>query len=182
MRDHTLWSPEWVDEVIDRLGWLTLPEAMEPELGDLARFADEVRGAGIRHAVVLGMGGSSLAPEVFQRVFGNAPGYPELTVLDSTHPAAVRAVAERLDPGKTIFVVSSKSGTTTEPLAFFRAFWERTARAVGDPASTSSPSPTPAPRSPPSAATTTSAASSSPRPTSAAATRPSPRSAWCRRR
>jgi transaldolase/glucose-6-phosphate isomerase len=133
MRDHTLWSPEWVDEVIDRLGWLTLPEAMEPELGELARFADEVRGDGIRHAVVLGMGGSSLAPEVFQRVFGNAPGYPELTVLDSTHPGAVRALAERLDPARTIFVVSSKSGTTTEPLAFFRAFWERTAGAVGDP-------------------------------------------------
>ena len=133
MRDTTLWSPEWVEEVIDRLGWLTLPEAMEPEIADLTRFADEVRGEGVRHAVVLGMGGSSLAPEVFDRVFGNPPGYPELTVLDSTHPDAVRALADRLDPAKSIFVVSSKSGTTTEPLSFFRTFWERVAGAVRDP-------------------------------------------------
>jgi len=74
------------------------------------------------------MGGSSLAPEVFERVFGVAEGRPRLTVLDSTHPAAVRRVAEATDPGRTFFVVSSKSGTTTETLSLFRWFWERQRR------------------------------------------------------
>jgi transaldolase / glucose-6-phosphate isomerase len=71
------------------------------------------------------MGGSSLAPDVFQRTFGNADGYPRLTVLDSTHPAAVRAVEAQVDLRQTLFLVSSKSGTTTEPLSFFRYFWQR---------------------------------------------------------
>ncbi|HET9225436.1 MAG TPA: phosphoheptose isomerase, partial [Thermoanaerobaculia bacterium] len=81
---------------------------------------------GIRDAVVLGMGGSSLAPEVFARTYGSANGYPRLTVLDSTHPEAVRSLAARLDPARTLFVVSSKSGTTTETLSLFRSFWQWT--------------------------------------------------------
>src|SRR5581483_6417886 len=73
----------------------------------------------------LGMGGSSLAPEVYQRTFGNATGYPELVVLDSTHPEAVRAVEKRIDLQHTLFLVSSKSGTTTEMLSFFYYFWKQ---------------------------------------------------------
>lgn len=123
-KDHTVWSPEPVPELADRLGWLKLPESMRTEAEELARFAMEVRADGLRDAVVLGMGGSSLAPEVFARTFHSASGYPALTVLDSTHPAAVRAVADRLDPMHTLFVVSSKSGTTVETLSLFRAFWQ----------------------------------------------------------
>jgi transaldolase/glucose-6-phosphate isomerase len=126
-KDFTLWSPEPIPEVADRLGWLGLPNSMTAEVQRLARFAREVAAEGIRDVVVLGMGGSSLAPEVFARTFSPAFGQPAVTVLDSTHPDAVRAVAARIDPEKSLFVVSSKSGTTTEMLSFFHFFWERLA-------------------------------------------------------
>jgi transaldolase/glucose-6-phosphate isomerase len=130
-KDHTLWTAEPTSEMADRLGWLTLPETMHDIVDDLEDFADEVRGAGFRHAVLLGMGGSSLAPEVYQRTFGNRKGHPELIVLDSTHPDAVAAIDQRIDPSATLFIVASKSGTTLEPLSFFRFFWSRVA-AVSD--------------------------------------------------
>jgi transaldolase / glucose-6-phosphate isomerase len=130
-KDPTLWSPGPQPEIVDRLGWLDLPRAMQAEIASLERLGREVRADGYEQAVVLGMGGSSLAPEVFARTFGPAPGYPALTVLDSTHPAAVRALADRLDLARTLFVVSSKSGTTTEMLSFFYAFWERLGASAG---------------------------------------------------
>jgi transaldolase/glucose-6-phosphate isomerase len=130
-KDHTLWTADPQPEISDRLGWLTLPETMHDIVDDLEDFAGEVRRAGFRHAVLLGMGGSSLAPEVYQRTFGNRKGYPELIVLDSTHPDAVAAVDKRIDPSATLFIVASKSGTTLEPLSFFRFFWSRVA-AVSD--------------------------------------------------
>ncbi|HVT61553.1 MAG TPA: hypothetical protein VHR45_24545 [Thermoanaerobaculia bacterium] len=129
-RDPTLWSAEPVPEISDRLGWLDLPFSMQAGLGELERLSAEARAEGIRDAVVLGMGGSSLAPEVFARTFGTAAGSPAVTVLDSTHPAAVRALAARLDLARTLFVVSSKSGTTTEMLSFFYFFWQRLAAAL----------------------------------------------------
>ena len=112
-------------ELIDRLGWLELPETMAKEVGALTAFADKAKADGIKHVVLLGMGGSSLAPEVFQQTFGNASGYPELHVLDSTHPAAVKAVEARVDLAHTLFLVSSKSGTTTETNSFFYYFWDK---------------------------------------------------------
>ena len=124
-KDPTVWSREAQPELTDRLGWLELPASMAERAGALRSFADQVKADGIRHVVLLGMGGSSLAPEVFQQTFGNAPGYPELQVLDSTHPAAVKAVESRIDPARTLFVVSSKSGTTTETNSFFFYFWDR---------------------------------------------------------
>ncbi|MGQ0548881.1 MAG: hypothetical protein ACT4PY_04335 [Armatimonadota bacterium] len=124
-RDFTLWSPTPVPELSDRLGWLTLPESMRERLDTLRAFAQDARDAGVRHVVLLGMGGSSLAPEVFQRTFGNAAGYPALIVLDSTHPDAVRAVESRIDLARVLFLVSSKSGTTTETMSLFRYFWHR---------------------------------------------------------
>lgn len=124
-RDPTLWAPEPLPELADRLGWLTLPETMHEQVADLRAFADEVKGEGVRHVVLMGMGGSSLAPEVFQRTFGAGPGRPDLLVLDSTHPAAVKAVASQIDPLRTLFLFSSKSGTTLEPLSFFRYFWQQ---------------------------------------------------------
>jgi transaldolase/glucose-6-phosphate isomerase len=121
-----------VGEVAERTGWLDLPDSMRGSLPSLLAFAEEIRQEGFRHILVLGMGGSSLAPDTLSRVFGPKPGFPELLVLDSTHPEAVGAVTSRLDVARTLFVVSSKSGTTTEPLAFQRFFWERV-RATGAP-------------------------------------------------
>ena len=131
-RDPTLWPAASPQDVATRMGWLQLPELMHEQVSEILAFADEIRREGIRHVVVLGMGGSSLAPDVFRGMFGGRPTYPELLVLDSTHPDAVAAVARRIDPQHTLFLVSSKSGTTTEPLSFYRFFWE-SVRATGSP-------------------------------------------------
>jgi transaldolase/glucose-6-phosphate isomerase len=124
-KDPSVWSAQPLAELSDRLGWLELPETMKGQADALIAFAEKVRADGIRHVVLLGMGGSSLAPEVFQQTFGNKEGYPSLIVLDSTHPAAVRAVESQIDLGRTLFVVSSKSGTTTETNSFFFYFWDK---------------------------------------------------------
>ncbi len=132
-KDYTLWSKEPQPELTDRLGWLELPERMEKQVAGLRAFADQVKADGIKHVVLLGMGGSSLAPEVFQQTFGNAGGYPELQVLDSTHPAAVKAVEAGIDLAWTIFLVSSKSGTTTETNSLFYYFWDKLKQITGSP-------------------------------------------------
>lgn len=123
-KDHTLWVPEPIPELTDRMGWLELPESLlgdhQSELDALERFAHEARTEGIEKVFVLGMGGSSLAPEVFARTFGATQ---ILRVLDSTHPDAVAAASRGVDPAKTLFLVSSKSGGTIETLSFFRFFW-----------------------------------------------------------
>ena len=123
--DPTLWAPEGTPEIEDRLGWLDLPSQMIADAPSLTTFAQEISREGVEHVLVLGMGGSSLAPEVFQNTFGNAAGYPRLTVLDSTHPTAVSRMADSLDISKTLLVVSSKSGTTTEMLSFLYYFSKR---------------------------------------------------------
>ncbi len=133
-KDSTLWFEESVDEIENRLGWLDLPDQMPTITAGLSRFALRIRLEGIEAVVVLGMGGSSLAPEVFQGVFGNATGHPRLYVLDSTHPAAVRTLEDQVDLSSTLFVVSSKSGTTLETLSFFRYFWEKVSKLGSDPA------------------------------------------------
>lgn len=124
--DPTVWSEEPVDELADRLGWLNLPETMRERVPELTALAESLVADGITDVVVCGMGGSSLAPEVFAQVFGSATGLPSVTVLDSTHPVAVAEVASRIDPDRSAFVISSKSGTTLETLSFFRYFWART--------------------------------------------------------
>ncbi len=134
-RDHTLWSKDPQPELTDRLGWLELPVTMEQEIAGLISFADKAKADGMTHVVLLGMGGSSLAPEVFQKTFGNPPGYPELTVLDSTHPAAVKAIETRIELARTLFLVSSKSGTTTETNSFFFYFWDKLKALKSDPGS-----------------------------------------------
>ncbi len=121
-RDHTLWASTPLPELTDRLGWLDLPAEMLDQVADLKSFSDTIRNEGFRHILLLGMGGSSLAPEVFQETFGNAGGYPALRVLDSTHPEAVQAVTAEIDLEATLFVVSSKSGGTVETISFFRYF------------------------------------------------------------
>ena len=135
LQDYKLWSSEPEPELVDRLGWLELPETMQAEARELTDFGREVSAAGIETVVLLGMGGSSLAPEVLQRTFGPAPGYPTLRVLDSTHPDAVAGLDAELDLSTTLFVVSSKSGTTVETLSFFYYFWERVQTPGGEPGS-----------------------------------------------
>ena len=120
-RDHTVWKP-YPEEIADRLGWLDAPAEMRSLVPELTAFADSVRAEGFRHVVLLGMGGSSLGAEVLRATLGNGHGYPALTVLDSTVPAAVRAVSDAIDPERTLFLVSSKSGTTTEPNVLYRHF------------------------------------------------------------
>ncbi len=127
-KDPTVWAETDLPELADRLGWLSLPAEMAGAVAELREFATEVSAEGTQFVVLLGMGGSSLAPEVFQATFGNAEGYPELIVLDSTHPAAVKAVADRIEPANTLFLVASKSGTTLETLSFFRYFWNQLVR------------------------------------------------------
>jgi glucose-6-phosphate isomerase len=121
--DATLWGPPGAPEIANRLGWLTIAERMLGEVDDLRAFADSVRDEGMRDVVLLGMGGSSLAPEVLRRCFEPPAGRPRLHVLDSTDAGAVRAVRESVDVQRTLFLVSSKSGGTIEPLSLFSYFW-----------------------------------------------------------
>ncbi|HMC09332.1 MAG TPA: hypothetical protein VKL22_08440 [Actinomycetota bacterium] len=120
-RDHTVWKPDPA-EIANRLGWLTLATDMWPRVPELQAFAEQAAGEGFTHAL-LGMGGSSLAPEMFARTFGAAPGALELTVLDTTHPATIAEVERSLDLSRTLFIVASKSGTTLETLSQFEHFF-----------------------------------------------------------
>ncbi len=123
--DATLWAPPGTPEVADRLGWLTIAQRMLPELDELEQFAEQIAREGYTDVILLGMGGSSLAPEVLRRSFKHRPDHPSLHVLDSTDAATIRAVQEAADLDRTLFVVSSKSGGTIEPLSLFAYFWSQ---------------------------------------------------------
>ena len=122
--DHTVWKPD-PTEIRDRLGWLTVIDAMLEEAEELRRFAAGVAGEGYQSAVLLGMGGSSLAPEVLHSTFGTASGSLELKVLDTTDPTSILAVEREIDLQRTLFIVASKSGGTIETLSHFAYFWEK---------------------------------------------------------
>ena len=126
-RDPSLWSsdPAVQADIAERFGWLDAPAHFRDQVPALEGFGDALRTHGFKAVIIAGMGGSSLAPEVLQRTFGSAPDWLELRVLDSTDPIAVGAVVDDLDPLSTLFVVASKSGTTTEPLAFQADAWAR---------------------------------------------------------
>jgi transaldolase / glucose-6-phosphate isomerase len=121
-RDPSLWGGPGVAEIEDRLGWLTVSEPMLEHAPQLHEFADQARSDGFTDAVLLGMGGSSLGPEVIRRSFGEIPDGLKLTVLDSTHPDVVLGVADEIDVERTLFIVSSKSGGTIETLSHYRYF------------------------------------------------------------
>jgi transaldolase/glucose-6-phosphate isomerase len=127
-KDATLWTG--ADEH-DWLGWMHVVETQREHSESFTQFAEDVKQAGFKHILLLGMGGSSLCPDVLQRTFGKLDGYPQLLVLDSTVPAQVMALERQIDPAATLFIVSSKSGTTTEPNVFMQYFHERVAKAVG---------------------------------------------------
>lgn len=122
-RDYTLWSDSPA-EITNRLGWLDVADSMKSEVAALDDFARQVRDEGIRHVALLGMGGSSLGAEVLNQCFGAREGWPELIVLDSTLPAQIARTVDSIDLERTLFVVSSKSGTTTEPRLLYEFFRE----------------------------------------------------------
>ena len=124
-KDHTVWKDD-PTEITDRLGWLTVSDLMHERIGELEGFAEQSAADGFETAILLGMGGSSLAPEVFGRTFGFADGALELIVLDTTHPATIDRLAGELELDRTLFIVASKSGGTTETLSHFAFFWDRT--------------------------------------------------------
>jgi glucose-6-phosphate isomerase len=137
-KDASLWTgadeSKW-------LGWLDIVEAQLSAADKFATFAKDVRERGFTHILLLGMGGSSLCPEVHALSFGKLDGFPELHVLDSTDPAQILAVESRVDLARTLFIVSSKSGSTLEPNIFKQYFFERAGRdgsrfvAITDPGS-----------------------------------------------
>lgn len=133
-KDPSLWKsePEHQKVIGNRLGWLTIADAMLDHVHSLMRLGREVRDAGYRYVVLLGMGGSSLAPQVIQATIGSAPGYPELVVLDTTDPATIRAVADRVGAGNALFIVASKSGTTVESASLDAYFYDRLHEILGD--------------------------------------------------
>ncbi len=133
-RDAGLWKKEAEHQKVikDRLGWLGISEAMLEHSAQIADFADEIKGAGFKHALLLGMGGSSLAPEVLRRTFGVGAARPDLAVLDSTDPETISNVEQAIDPAETLFIVSTKSGTTTETLSLYKYFYEKVREIKGD--------------------------------------------------
>jgi glucose-6-phosphate isomerase len=141
--DHTVWRSDPA-EISNRLGWLHLPESMRAATGHLKALVQSVQNDGYTDVLLLGMGGSSLAPELFYKTFGSQPARsagsqyaPEegaclqLDVLDSTAPARVLQLASKLDLSRTLFIVATKSGGTAETLSFFKYFYNSTAAALG---------------------------------------------------
>ena len=126
--DATLWTGS--DEA-KWLGWLGVAEDQMAHANQLTDVSKEMKSAGFAYALLLGMGGSSLCPEVLSKTFGKAQGYPELHVLDSTDPAQIKAIESKIDVKKTLFIVSSKSGSTLEPNIFKQYFFERAKQASG---------------------------------------------------
>jgi transaldolase/glucose-6-phosphate isomerase len=127
-QDSSLWTNS--DEK-NWLGWLGITEDQLAHIQHLKSLADDVKKTGFKHAVLLGMGGSSLGPEVLSKTFGSAAGFPQFHVLDSTDPAQVKRVEESVDLKSTLFIVSSKSGSTLEPNVFKQYFFEKVRSAVG---------------------------------------------------
>jgi transaldolase/glucose-6-phosphate isomerase len=127
-RDASLWTGS--DEG-DWLGWLGITEDQLANADRFTALANDIKAAGFKHALLLGMGGSSLCPEVLKMTFGKIAGFPELFVLDSTDPAQVKTFENKVDIANTIFIVSSKSGSTLEPNIFKQYFFERVKQTIG---------------------------------------------------
>jgi glucose-6-phosphate isomerase len=129
-RDHTVWN-ENPEEISNRLGWLKSHAVMEKQLGEINNLASQVRADGYNQALLLGMGGSSLAPEVFRKIFGVRSGCLDLDILDSTDPGAVMEKENKLELHKTLFIVSTKSGGTVETASLMKHFYNKMDAAVG---------------------------------------------------
>ncbi len=129
-RDHTAWQDD-PTEVADRLGWLDCPTSMRDRIGDFTALADDARADGVTDVLLVGMGGSSLYPEVLAGAFPDAGGL-SLSVLDSTHPAAVARARDDFNPARTLVVAASKSGTTVETRSHLERFWVDLVDALGE--------------------------------------------------
>jgi transaldolase/glucose-6-phosphate isomerase len=127
--DASLWTG---NDESKWLGWLSIVPEQQRSVSRFTNFAEEVKDAGFSHVLLLGMGGSSLCPEVMRKSFGKNDAFPDLHVLDSTDPAQVKSFANQIDLANTLFIVSSKSGTTLEPNIFKQYFFKRVRQAVGD--------------------------------------------------
>ncbi len=125
-KDTTLWTsrPDEAAAIRNRLGWLAILPVMESAAQEIITFAQQVKQDGFTHAILLGMGGSSLFPEVCRSIFGVTPGWLDLTVVDTTDPTAIHHLRQRLPLERTLVIVSSKSGTTVEPNALCRYFYD----------------------------------------------------------
>lgn len=132
-KDPSLWASDakTTRAVANRLGWLSVLESMRDDTGLIRALIGESRFAGYTHALLLGMGGSSLCPDVLRQTFGHQPGYLDLAVLDSTDPQAVENAARRAPLEKTLFLVSTKSGSTIETSSFFEYFYAQLERRIG---------------------------------------------------
>jgi len=128
--DHTLWKPDG-DEIVNRLGWLQCPQNMKHAIPELERFAGRIRGDGFTDCVLIGMGGSGLAPEVCRGVFGVREGCLDLKVIDTTHPDSILEVSREACHGSTLFLVSSKSGGTVETLSLMNYFYNSVSEVIG---------------------------------------------------
>ena len=127
-KDPSLWTHSGEEKW---LGWIDIVERQQKDLAAFSSLAADVKSAGFQSAVLLGMGGSSLCPEVLSLTFGRQPGSPALHIVDSTNPAQVKAVRDRNDPAKSLFIVSSKSGSTLEPNVLKQYFFEETKKSIG---------------------------------------------------
>src|SRR5215831_11911749 len=127
-RDPSLWTNQGEDKW---LGWLHIADEQQKTIRRFTNFAAEVKDSGFTHLLLLGMGGSSLCPDVLSKSFGKLDGFPTLHILDSTDPAQIRAIEKKIDLAHTLFFVSSKSGTTLEPNIFKQYFYDRAREAVG---------------------------------------------------
>ncbi len=132
-KDWSLWMDALRPEISDRLGWLELPERMKERIEEIEIFSKEIRKENISTLILIGMGGSSLAPEVFQKIFKKASGFPELILCDSTHPEAVKRLRKAVDLSAALFIVSSKSGTTLETLSLYHYFWSEVKKEQKEP-------------------------------------------------
>ena len=124
-KDPSLWSATVQPKIQNRLGWLTAPWQFLSRSAEITNWANQVREDDFRFVVLLGMGGSSLAPDVFAQTFGSSKGLP-LVVLDTTDPSSILSLEEKIDLKKTLFLVSTKSGSTIETLSLFRYFYQQT--------------------------------------------------------
>ncbi len=121
-KDHTVWRND-PNEISNRLGWLDCVDVTKKSLDEINSFVEEIRKEGFTDALLMGMGGSSLTPEVFRFTFGVKKGFLDLHVLDSTHPETILDYENNLDPSKTLYIVSTKSGGTVETMSFMKYFF-----------------------------------------------------------
>lgn len=130
-KDFTLWNDS-PNEILNRLDWLEIHETIKNEVESINSFTEEIKKDGYKNVLLLGMGGSSLAPEVFRKTFGVRQDYLDLEICDSTHPDFIKSKMEKFDPEKTLYVVSTKSGGTIETISFMKHFYNYVSNKLGE--------------------------------------------------